>query len=351
MPTIPPLRFSKRMRLIERGRKTGDPATASRFHAIAKLAAGLRPAEVARQLDLAASAVGGIARRYLAGGEDALYDGRVDNGARKVTADFLRGLAFILEWSPQHFGWERPTWTRELFGHEMARRGFPLVAACTMGRALRALGARLGSPKPVVLCPWPRERRLRVLATLRRLEKSASAEEPVYFSDEVDVHLNPKIGKDWMARGAQRRVVTPGKNAKHYLAGALCAATRRLVVVEASRKDSGLFCLLLWRLAAVHRRARRIHLIVDNFVIHSSRATRRVLESLGGRIVLHFLPPYCPDSNRIERVWLDLHANVTRNHRCPNLRVLLVHVRAFLVAYNSRGTLNPSLRRQIRAAA
>nr|WP_253816460.1 transposase [Myxococcus xanthus] len=33
------------------------------------------------------------------------------------------------------------------------------------------------------------------------------------------------------------------------------------------------------------------------------------------RIVLHFLPPDCPEANRIERVWLDLHANAARNHR------------------------------------
>ena len=37
---------------------------------------------------------------------------------------------------------------------------------------------------------------------------------------------------------------------------------------------------------------------------------------------MHFLPPYCPDANRIERVWQDLHANVTRNHRCKSLKAL-----------------------------
>jgi transposase len=39
------------------------------------------------------------------------------------------------------------------------------------------------------------------------------------------------------------------------------------------------------------------------------------------------LPPYCPDANRIERVWQDLHANVTRNHRCKTLAQLLDHAR------------------------
>jgi hypothetical protein len=63
-----------------------------------------------------------------------------------------------------------------------------------MGRTLASIGARLGMPKPVVLCPWPRDarERERVLAEIRRLESRASSEEPVLYSDEVDIHLNPK---------------------------------------------------------------------------------------------------------------------------------------------------------------
>jgi hypothetical protein len=35
--------------------------------------------------------------------------------------------------------------------------------------------------------------------------------------DEVDIHLNPRIGRDWMLPGMQRRIVTPGKDEKRYL--------------------------------------------------------------------------------------------------------------------------------------
>jgi hypothetical protein len=42
--------------------------------------------------------------------------------------------------------------------------------------------------------------------------------------------------------------------------------------------------------------------------------------------------------------WLDLHANVTRNHRCRTMEELMVQVVAFLRAYNQRKKLNPSLK-------
>ncbi len=215
----------------------------------------------------------------------------------------------------------------------MKREGWPEVAVCTMGRVLAHLGARLGLPKPVVLCPWKRDAREARLAEIRALEAIASPTEVVLYADEVDVHLNPKIGRDWMLPGKQRRIVTPGKNEKFYLAGALDVRTGALHTTGLARKGAELFCELLRLLAERYPRARRIHLVVDNYGIHSARATRRVLDALGGRIVLHFLPPYCPDANRIERVWQDLHANVTRNHRCRTMKALLSNARDYLDGY------------------
>ena len=156
------------------------------------------------------------------------------------------------------------------------------------------------------------------------------------YSDEVDIHLNPKIGRDWMLRGHQRRIVTPGKNKKFYLAGALDVRTGRLHTTGAEQKNAALFCKLLWLLASRYRRARHVHLVVDNYGIHSANLTRDTLAALGGRIVLHFLPPYCPDANRIERVWQDFHANVTRNHRCKTMNHLLANARRYLDSYRWR---------------
>lgn len=351
---VPELRRAERRELIRLGRKSGDPATANRFAAVAKLAAPERPsrARVARELEVATSTVVNAARRFVVGGIERLYDQRAHNGrAKKISDDFRLQVSSVLYEVPQDRGWERPTWTRELLCLEMQRLGFPLVAVCSMGRVLADLGARLGSPKPVVLCPWKPRPRRRVLREIKRVADASTSREPVFYVDEVDVHLNPKIGRDWMPRGFQRRVVTPGKNEKHYFAGALEARTRRLITVGAPRKNSLLFCALVERLVEEEPTARRIHLILDNYVIHSSKITQRFLEQYGDRVVLHFLPPYCPDHNRIERVWQDLHANVTRNHRCPTMAILLQHVRAFLRDYNARDERNPSLRRAIRVAA
>jgi transposase len=351
---VPELRRPERRELLRLGRKSGDPDTANRFAAVAKLAATDRPSKsrVARELEVAISTVVSAARRFVLGGVDLLYDQRMHNGrTRKVDLRFEQHVSAALYEIPPDRGWERPTWTRELLCLEMARLDLPLVSVCTMGRVLAGLGARLGAPKPIVLCPWPRRRRARVIREIERVADSATDAEPVFYVDEVDIHLNPKIGRDWMPRGLQRRIVTPGKNEKHYVAGALEARTRRLVTVDAPKKNSLLFCQLVEQLVAAYPRARRLHLILDNYIVHSSKITQRFLAMFGNRVVLHFLPPYSPDHNRIERCWLDLHSNVTRNHRLPTMPMLLEHVRAFLRDYNYRDERNPSLRRAIPVAA
>lgn len=344
MHNIPRLDRAARRRLVKRSKKAKDPHTALRFIMIAKLGQGLSRQQVARDLACVPSTVVKAARRFAEAGEEGLLDLRAYNGVRKVDERFTAELERVLYCVPTEFGWERTTWTRELLGLEMARRGFPSVAVCTIGRALSAIGARLKAPRPIVLCPWDRQRRLRVLRAIRRLAADATEAEPVFFEDEMDVHLNPKIGRDWMPRDHRRVVVTPGQNKKRFVAGALNAVTGRVTFVEAASKASDLFCKLVWKLAGEYRDARRIHLIVDNYIIHSSKKTRRFLAQFGDRVVLHFLPPYCPNDNRIERVWLDLHANVTRNHRCKSIEELMTHVFAFLRAYNRRAKLNPSLR-------
>jgi hypothetical protein len=90
----------------------------------------------------------------------------------------------------------------------------------------------LKRPKPVVKCPWKAARRRRRLRAIERLVRHLPADEVALYVDEVDVHLNPKIGLDWIRRGRQKEVLTPGCNQKCYLAGAWNPKRRRLTYVE-----------------------------------------------------------------------------------------------------------------------
>jgi transposase len=267
-----------------------------------------------------------------------MADRREDNGEPKVNARYASELLTLVAGSPQGYGYSRPTWTQELLISVLAELTGVMISVPTMSRLLKRHRARLGRPKPTVECPWEKARRDRKLRRIKRLVRDAGPDEAVLYADELDIHLNPKIGLDWMLRGQQKEVPTPGRNEKRYLAGALDARTGKLTWVQGPRKTSLLFLQMLHRLVTrTYRSARVIHVILDNYGIHDSLQVRLALATVRGRVKFHFLPPYCPDHNRIERVWQDLHANVTRNHRCRTMEQLMAEVKVYLDTRNKRG--------------
>lgn len=293
--------------------------------------------ETSRCLHVSRDTVYRVAQRFNEHDESGLVDRREENGQTKVDETYLAILYEVVASSPLDHGWKRPTWTREMLVVTMKEKTGTTIHVSRMSQALAKIGARRGNPKPTVACPWSKRSKQRRLRKISTLVENLPESEVAVYEDEVDIHLNPKIGLDWMVRGQQKEVLTPGKNEKRYLAGAKDAETGELIWVEGEKKNSLLFICLLWELTQRYPHAKKIHVILDNYSIHHTEQVEKSLATKKGqRIKLHFLPPYCPDHNKIERTWQDLHANVTRNHRAESMKVLMRNVRYYLRQYNRK---------------
>lgn len=327
---VPKVADSVKKQMSKRLKKCPIAAVRIRYVIVFSLWNGRGAREIAEILDIHNTTVYRVARRFRERGEASFWDGREDNGAEKLSETYLGLLNEVVRSSPLDHGWRRPTWTRELLIETMVRKTGVRIHVTTMSRALALIKARRGKPRPTVKCPWHPAAKTRRLNKIAQLVASLPRNEVAVYEDEVDIHLNPKIGLDWMGLGQQKEVLTPGKNEKRYLAGALNVRTGEIHWVEADKKDRWLFLDLLKRLTVVYARARAIHVILDNYGIHSSHVIGIALAHFARRVRLHFLPPYCPDHNQIERIWQDLHANVTRNHQCQNMTELMREVRYYL---------------------
>jgi transposase len=327
---IPKLPRGARRRLQRRYRRERSGLVRVRLLIVCRLAEGESSVTIERSQLCVRSTVSYVARRFRAFGELGLEDDRRFNGETKRRDDVVERLSELVRGVPRAFGWMRTTWTRELLARQLRRDTQTRVSTSTVGRWLKRMGARWGRPKLFVLCPWSRSQRRSRLTGIRSLLRRLPADEVALYEDEVDIHLNPRSGPDWMLHGIQKWVRTPGKNVKRYLAGALNRATGMLVWVTGKNKRSEMFIRLLKKLAVRYRRYRRIHVILDNYSIHTSRKTREAIAGLEGQIVLHFLPPFSPEENHIENVWRLLHAGVTRNHMCDGIRELMIEVHRFL---------------------
>jgi len=260
-------------------------------------------------------------------GEDGLKPVARGRSDWKADDGVLQELQTLLASTPAEHGYLRTRWSSELLAEVLFERTGMRVHSSTVRRWLARLSYGYRRARPTLCIRDPRKtQRMRAI---RRALKSQGPNDEVLYVDEADVDLNPRIGPAWMPRGTQSAIPTPGKNRKHYIAGALNARTGRVVWTEFERKNSTLFLGLMHQLRRTYRCARRITLIADNYIIHKSEVVNRWLgENPKFRIL--FQPAYHPWVNEIERLWKQMHDTVTRNHRCATMAQLMANVRRFL---------------------
>jgi transposase len=246
-----------------------------------------------------------------------------------VASWLLVAVRWLLAKTPQDFGFFRTRWSCALLALLLWEKQQMRVSPETVRRGLARQEFVWRRPRPVV---GPRDPEHAVkLRRIQRLIAALPADETVVFQDEVDIHLNPKLGACWMQRGQQAEVVTPGNNEKQHLAGSLHWRTGRLILSSPGRRrNAELFVKHLDDLRRSLRSYRVIHVVCDNARFHNCRRTHEYLKGWGDRIVLHYLPKYAPETNPIERVWWHLHETLTRNHRCQTLDELLDQVYAWI---------------------
>lgn len=301
---------------------------ARRALAILLLDEGKSVSEVSRLLKSARSTLYRWIGWYQLHGVDGLKGQHAGRPVSSITDEVIELVREMLEQSPREWGYQRSTWTTELLADAINHHLNKNIHSSTIRRLLPRIGYGWRRSRPTLCIRDPHKNSK--MAAIEQALKSASPDTEVFYVDEADIDLNPRCGFLWSRKGRQVAIPTPGNNRKCYLAGALNARTGRVVWTAGLSKSSELFIELLKTLQARYRKARKLVLILDNYIIHKSRRTQHYLQRFGRRFELLFQPVYHPWVNRIERLWKVLHDNVTRNHRYPNMTELMAAVHSFL---------------------
>lgn len=318
---------AERCRIINLIHRTKDKEHCRRLNAILPLADGHCVAAVSRLTAAARSSINRWVNWYTLYGLEGLES---EPRGRKPVLPFVQIaglLRLLVQLSTQALGYQRSRWSTELMALELKRSWQLSLHASTKRCWLPRLGIVWRRPAPTLHIRDPHKEAK--MTVINEALARCSIDYPVFYEDEVDIQLNPKLGADWMLRANQKKVVTPGQNRKHYIAGALHAGTGNVTYVASDSKDTDLFLSLIKTLKRTYRCAKSITLILGNYIIHKSKKAQRWLASNSKFIVL-FQPVYSPWVYRIERLWHALHETITRNHQCRKFGELLHRVRYFL---------------------
>src|SRR5215210_928852 len=295
------------------------------LHILLLCAKGRTPSEIAATLFCSRSSVYRAVAAYRGGQRRR---GWCEASAAAVSPKLLgwqRSLLALLRRTPHAYGWCRTRWSCATLSLQLAAQRGLRVSRETIRRTLHRLSYAWKRARRAARDDDPE--RVPKLARIRHLIETLPGKAALFFADELDIHLLPKLGYEWMPAGTQREVMTPGTNQKRYLAGALNHVTGQLLSVVGERKNSWLFIELLKMLdrACPAQKFTRVYVVVDNYRIHTAQAVVAWLAH-HPRFELVFLPSYCPQANPIERAFGDVHDKCTRNHKRTGIAELVADV-------------------------
>jgi putative transposase len=300
------------------------------LHILLLCADGRNPTEISQFLFCSRTTVYRTVEAYQQGERTGCWSQEDSSGPEpRRLLSWHRCLLALVKKAPSVFGWCRTRWSCATLALQLkTQRGYQ-VSRETVRCALHQLHYAWKRARPKARDDDPL--RVSLLAKIRYLIQSLTPSTALFFVDELDIHLLAKIGYEWMPKGTQKEVWTPGTNEKNYLAGALDYRTGKMTHVTGPNKNRFLFLDLLKAVnrACPSQRFDRIYLVADNYKIHKAKVVEAWL-SVHPRFKLVWLPKYCPKANPIERAFGDVHDKCTRNHRRKRLRDLIEDVRRHL---------------------
>lgn len=153
--------------------------------------------------------------------------------------------------------------------------------------------------------PWPdrqdEEKREAFRKEIRELLKDPCVE--IWFGDESGFEGDPRPRRRWAKKGDKIKITRNNSHLRMNATGIICPRTGEFYALEFSHSDSTTFQVFLdYANQDLELKRPRQILIVDNASWHKAKKLD------WGKFEVMYLPPYSPDLNPIERLWLLLKA-------------------------------------------
>jgi len=270
---------------------------------------GEDPSEVMRSLGLCRTTIYPWLRKFEEDGWDALVE-RIAQGPEPKLNEKQRQQVkrWILGRDPRQYGFEFGLWTRRIVQTLIQEKMKVELGLTAVGRLLASLDITPQKPLRRAYERDPQAVDLWVKTTYPKLRNRAKrAGAMIFFLDEAGFQSDPPLGRTYGLKGKTPVVVTSGQRQSINVISAVNARGEFWAATYTGKLNAEAFVAFLQNF--MKGRPGKVFLVVDGHPAHKANIVKQYVQSLKGRLELHFLPPYAPDLNPDEFVWSHMKSN------------------------------------------
>ena len=139
------------------------------------------------------------------------------------------------------------------------------------------------------------------IAQYEKLKQDLPADETICFMDGVHPTHNVQPAYGWIQKGIRKEVPTNSGRSRINLSGVLDVISHKVLIQEDKMLNAEATIGFFREIEAAYPRKKKVHIFCDNAGYYRNKAVTEYLQT--SKIKLHFLPPYSPNLNPIERLW------------------------------------------------
>jgi transposase len=139
------------------------------------------------------------------------------------------------------------------------------------------------------------------LNAYENLKQNLSEDEAICFIDGVHPTHNVQPFYGWIKKGIRKEIPANTGRARLNISGALDIISYQVIVEEDKTLNAAATILFFKKIEAAYPTKNKVHVFCDNARYYRNKYVREYLKT--SKIKLHFLPPYSPNLNPIERLW------------------------------------------------
>lgn len=140
---------------------------------------------------------------------------------------------------------------------------------------------------------------------------NTAGDDPVLFVDSVHPTMATKVAHGWIKRGKRKLITATASRTRVNITGAIDLESMNVMAEMYDTVNADSVISFFKSIESKYSKAIEIHVILDQSGYHRSEKVRDYVAS--SKIKLHFLPPYSPNLNPIERLWKVMNEEVRNN--------------------------------------